>query len=214
MAVDPSVLIYLKELLGVSELSLNPGQRSRHDVLNSLRCKVLSCRRCELHETKTHYVFGQGNPYAGLVFVGEAPGQEEDRTGIPFVGRAGALLNRLLREISVDREYGMYICNVLKCRPPGNRDPRPGEIESCSPYLTAQLDALSPKVICALGRFAASYLLDSKAPMRVLRGRVHRSPDGMTVVVTYHPAYLLRNPGAIPKAREDFRLLRETIDSP
>jgi DNA polymerase len=213
MSRESSALLYLSEVLGLSEIDLRHGLVSKHDVLKALKHRVLSCEMCGLHQSKNRYVFGQGTPYAGLAFVGEAPGFEEDRTGIPFVGRAGALLNRLLAEIDIDREHGMYICNVLKCRPPENRDPKPEEIQACSPYLTAQLKILAPNVVCALGRFAASYLLESKAPMRALRGRVHRSPEGLTVVVTYHPAYLLRNPGALKDAREDFHLLRRTLET-
>ncbi len=211
MSKAPCTLLYLTELLGLSRVALRRGLISKHDALRALERRVLACRRCELRRTKTRFVFGQGNPYADLVFVGEAPGQEEDRTGVPFVGRAGALLNALLSEIGIDREHGMYICNVLKCRPPGNRDPRPEEIEACSPFLKAQLAILRPRVVCALGRFAASYLLDSKACMRALRGRVHRSVDGYDVVVTYHPAYLLRNPRSLEDTRSDFQLLKRTL---
>jgi DNA polymerase len=207
-----TTLLYLSEMLGLREIVLGEGKLPQGESLDRLRSDVLSCTRCELHRSKKHYVFGDGNPMSGLVFVGEAPGKEEDRTGIPFVGRAGALLNRLLEEIGIARDRDMYICNVLKCRPPGNRDPRPEEIEACSPYLKAQLEILSPEAICALGRFSANYLLDSSAPMHALRGRVHESPTGWKVVVTYHPAYLLRNPEAEPKVRDDLALLKRTLE--
>lgn len=161
--------------------------------LGTLRAVAEQCVRCPLHETRRQVVFGEGDPDARLVCVGEAPGAREDETGRPFVGRAGQLLDRLLLAVGYRREE-VYICNVLKSRPPGNRDPEPEEIEACSPYLVRQLELIDPEVIVAFGAFASRTLLDASGSLGSLRGRTHEV-RGYPLVATYHPAALLRNPG-------------------
>jgi len=165
---------------------------------------IRSCTRCALHETRTHAVCGVGNIRADWLIVGEAPGEEEDRQGEPFVGRAGQLLNEMLRAIGLQREQ-VFIANVLKCRPPDNRDPRPAEIEQCLPYLRRQIEMLQPKVILVVGRIAAQTLLQVDKPLGQLRGRKYEY-QGVPLVVTYHPAYLLRSPSQKAKSWEDLLL--------
>lgn len=165
---------------------------------------VSECTRCPLADTRTNTVFGAGNPRAKLVFVGEAPGREEDLQGKPFVGRAGKLLTDIIEKgMKLTRE-DVYICNVLKCRPPNNRDPRPGEIEQCEPYLIRQLEQIQPKIICALGAHAARTLLKTNVPIGRLRGKWHFY-HGIALRATYHPAYLLRNSADKKKAWEDVK---------
>ncbi|MCL4306104.1 uracil-DNA glycosylase [bacterium] len=171
---------------------------------------INSCTRCSLGNTRTKFVFGDGNPRARIVFVGEAPGQEEDQTGIPFVGRAGQLLNEMLAAAGFDRR-DVYICNTLKCRPPGNRDPLPEEKATCRPYLRTQLSLISPDIIVCLGKHAANELLGTDLPMKELRGRVMQW-QGMKLLVTYHPAYYLRNMTQKLYGDADFRMLRELFD--
>jgi uracil-DNA glycosylase family 4 len=178
--------------------------------LAELRATALGCPRCRLAETRKQVVFGEGNEQAELVVVGEAPGADEDRTGRPFVGRAGRLLDQLLASAGFPRE-SVYICNVLKCRPPGNRNPEPEEIEACSPYLRRQLELIAPRAILTVGMFASQTLLGSSGSINSLRGRVHRYGD-VPVVPTYHPAALLRNPGWIRPVWEDLQLLRSLLD--
>jgi DNA polymerase len=146
-----------------------------------------------LHQGRTHIVFGEGNPTADLVFIGEAPGYYEDQQGIPFVGEAGSLLTRIIEAIGLRRDE-VYITNVVKCRPPQNRDPEPEEIATCQPFLRQQIELIQPNIICALGRFAAQTLLDTSMPISKLRGQFHEY-YGIPLMPTYHPAYLLRNPG-------------------
>jgi len=178
-----------------------------------LRVAVAACQRCELHTTRTQTVFGRGDPRARWLVVGEAPGAEEDRQGEPFVGRAGQLLDTMLRALGLARGE-VYIANVLKCRPPGNRDPRPEEASSCRGYLDRQIELVSPTLILAVGRIAAQNLLGTDAPLGKLRGRVHTlPPHGRPVVVTYHPAYLLRSPGEKRKAWQDLVFAREVFRS-
>lgn len=180
---------------------------------NSLRViqdNAAACTACSLHETRTKSVFGRGNPLAELMVIGEAPGEEEDRTGEPFVGRAGKLLDVLLQAVGFPRD-SVYICNVLKCRPPGNRNPLPNEVELCSGFLRSQIDAIAPKVLLAVGKFAAQTLVQSEESIGRLRGHVHQY-NGVPVVVTYHPAYLLRSPNQTRTAWHDFQLLRSVID--
>jgi DNA polymerase len=165
----------------------------RAAALESLRTDTIGdCRRCGLAPTRTNLVFGVGNPHAELVFVGEAPGAEEDAQGVPFVGAAGQLLTKIIEAMGLRRD-DVYIANILKCRPPGNRNPLPNEIASCEPFLIAQLEIIGPKVICALGTFAAQTLLKTKDPISRLRGRWHTYHD-VPLMPTFHPAYLLRNP--------------------
>lgn len=176
----------------------------RVGVLERLASDVAACRRCPLCDERTNTVFGEGSPGSRLVIVGEAPGAEEDRTGRPFVGRAGELLTRMLGAIGLARE-DVFICNVLKCRPPGNRSPRPDEAAACRPFLQAQLEALDPPLLLALGAHAARLLLNTERGIGALRGRFHTAPDGWRVMPTFHPAYLLRNPAAKREAWEDLQ---------
>ncbi len=178
-----------------------------------LRERVAACRRCALCETRTRTVFGVGNEQADWLIVGEAPGADEDRQGEPFVGRAGQLLNAMLRAIGLAREQ-VFIANVLKCRPPGNRDPAGSETTECMPYLERQIALLAPKLILVVGRIAAHNLLRTEAALASLRQRVHRfGPDRVPLVVTYHPAYLLRSPGEKRKAWEDLKFARGVLAS-
>ena len=179
--------------------------------LDEIAEKVKKCTRCSLYETATHPVPGEGDPQAKLVCVGEAPGAKEDETGRPFVGQAGQLLTKILAAIDLTREQ-VFICNVLKHRPPGNRNPRPEEVEACSPYLIRQLELIKPKVIVAFGTFAAQTLLNTKTPLGQLRGLVHRY-HGIPLIVTYHPAALLRNPAWKRPTWEDVKLARRILDS-
>lgn len=179
--------------------------------LQVIEREVSVCRRCELHQTRTHTVFGCGNARADWLFVGEAPGQHEDLQGEPFVGRAGKLLDMMIAALGMKRET-VFIANVLKCRPPGNRDPLPGEIEQCEPYLHRQLALIQPKVIVALGRISAQALLRTGDALSKLRGTTYRyGPDRIPLVVTYHPAYLLRSPEQKAKAWDDLWLAREIV---
>jgi len=171
--------------------------------------EVRACRLCPLHSTRTQGVLGVGPKRADWLVIGEAPGAEEDRRGEPFVGAAGQLLDAMLRAIGLDRRTNVYIANVLKSRPPNNRDPRPEEVEACLPYLTRQIALLQPKIMLAVGRIAAQNLLATDAPLGRLRGRVHRFGEQQTpLVVTYHPAYLLRTPADKRKAWEDLKFAR------
>lgn len=178
--------------------------------LVTLREVAESCVRCPLHESRSNVVFGEGDPEAEVVVVGEAPGADEDRTGRPFVGRAGKLLDRLLLTAGFAREE-VFICNVLKCRPPGNRDPRDDEIERCSPYLRRQIELIDPSVIVALGSFASRTLLDLRESIRSMRQEEHRF-RGRPLVVTYHPAALLRNPGWTRPTWADLQRVRRKVD--
>jgi len=171
--------------------------------------EVRTCRLCPLHATRTQGVLGVGPKRADWLVIGEAPGAEEDRRGEPFVGAAGQLLDAMLRAIGLDRRTNVYIANVLKSRPPNNRDPRPEEVAACLPYLTRQIALLQPKIMLAVGRIAAQNLLATDAPLGRLRGRVHRFGEQQTpLVVTYHPAYLLRTPADKRKAWEDLKFAR------
>ncbi len=172
----------------------------------ALRSEVLGCTRCSLHATRTQGVVGVGNPRAEWMVIGEAPGAEEDRRGEPFVGRAGQLLDAMLRAIGLSREQNVYIANVLKSRPPGNRDPRPEEVAACLPYLRRQIELIRPRLLIAVGRIAAQNLLGTQESLSRLRGRVHSFGELNTpLVVTYHPAYLLRKPADKRKAWEDLK---------
>ncbi|HTL48509.1 MAG TPA: uracil-DNA glycosylase [Verrucomicrobiae bacterium] len=183
------------------------------DAFFELRAKALQCTLCpELCASRSSVVFGSGNPSADLVFVGEAPGRDEDEQGLPFVGAAGQLLTKIVQAIGRTRE-DVYICNVLKCRPPGNRPPKPEEIQNCRPYLEQQLDILKPKMICALGNFAAQTLLGTQQPMAALRGKIH-DYRGIKTVCTYHPAYLLRNPEDKRKVWDDMKMMMREMSSP
>jgi len=178
---------------------------------DELRARVAACTRCSLSATRTQTVFGVGNPHADWLIVGEAPGAEEDRRGEPFVGRAGQLLNSMLHAIGLAREQ-VYIANVLKCRPPGNRDPSLTEAAECLPYLERQIALLKPKIMLAVGRIAAQNLLRTEKTLGALRQQVHRfGVSQLPLVVTYHPAYLLRTPTEKRKAWEDLKFARDVI---
>ncbi|MEP6763060.1 MAG: uracil-DNA glycosylase [Gemmatimonadaceae bacterium] len=181
------------------------------DSLTGLAAMIASCRACSLGKSATNAVPGEGNPNADFVCVGEAPGQTEDETGRPFVGESGQLLTKILEAIQLPREE-VFICNVLKHRPPGNRNPQPDEVRACTPYLTRQLELLQPKVILALGTFAAQTLLNTQTAMGKLRGQVHRY-QGIPLIVTYHPSALLRNANWKRPAWDDVRLARRILDA-
>jgi DNA polymerase len=181
-----------------------PSEPGPHRTLDELAEVVAGCKACGLCDGRTQTVFGSGNPHADLVFVGEAPGEQEDLQGLPFVGRSGGLLTDIVEKGMKLRWEDVYICNVIKCRPPGNRDPRPDEKSVCEPYLLEQLDLIQPKVICALGGHAATTLLETKESTGRLRGRWH-SYHGVPLRVTYHPAYLLRSPGEKKKTWADIQ---------
>jgi uracil-DNA glycosylase len=189
---------------------------TRRERLVEVFNEAAVCERCPLSKTRTKVVFGSGNADADLMFVGEAPGAEEDRQGLPFVGRAGGLLSQLLEEIGTHRE-DVFICNVLKCRPPGNRDPQPLEIESCEPYLVQQVQLIEPRVVCTLGNFATKLLTRSPTGITKVRGtpQVHRL-GGRTVFVMplFHPAAALRTPSVADTLRADFARLPELIAQP
>lgn len=179
--------------------------------LDNLKAQAESCQACVLAKNRTHVVFGTGNIHAEWMIVGEAPGFHEDQQGKPFVGRAGQLLNAMLASVGRKRE-DVYIANVLKCRPPNNRDPLPDEVEQCTPFLKQQIDAISPKVILALGRHAARFLLNTDASMAKLRGRRYKwGEKQIPVFVSYHPAYLLRNPSEKFKAWMDWLLAKKQL---
>jgi len=186
-------------------------------TLDAVRDVSLGCPRCRLAETRRHVVFGEGAHDADILVVGEAPGEEEDRTGRPFVGKAGKLLDLLLATAGIERER-VYVCNVLKCRPPMNRNPQPDEVEACSPYLLRQVELVKPRVIVAFGAFASQTLLGTDITIGKLRGRDHRyraAPEhaGIPLVPTYHPAALLRNPGWVRAVWDDLQRVRSVLDA-
>jgi DNA polymerase len=181
------------------------------NALRSLREEIGDCTRCVLHtQGRTHVVFGVGNPAAALMFVGEAPGADEDIQGEPFVGRAGQLLTKIIEAIGLARS-DVYIANVIKCRPPGNRNPAPEEVSTCQPFLFRQIDIIRPRVIVALGTFAAHTLLGTDAPISRLRGRVHEFRGGSKLVPTFHPAFLLRSPDRKRDVWEDMKKVRALL---
>ncbi|MEE3234126.1 MAG: uracil-DNA glycosylase family protein [Candidatus Latescibacterota bacterium] len=190
--------------------SLIPSEMSGLSKIDSFRESISGCMSCELGGTRRNFVFGSGSNDADIMFIGEAPGEEEDRTGKPFVGPAGELLNKIIEAMHLTRE-DVYICNILKCRPPNNRDPLNSEIETCEPYLVKQIELIGPRVICALGRFAAQTLLRSNESMGRLRLATH-SYKGIPVVATYHPAALLRNPQWKRPTWEDMKKVRRLCD--
>ena len=202
-----------QQALGTRDVALR-GQHLAGPAaaLGRLLTEIDGCTRCKLARGRTTIVFGSGDPGARLVLIGEGPGEEEDKQGKPFVGRAGQLLTKMLESVGITRDE-VYICNIVKCRPPGNRNPEPDEIAACAPFLAGQLGAIQPGVICALGAFAAQHLLRTKEPISRLRGQLH--PYGRAVVVpTFHPAFLLRNPGPSYKrmAWDDLKLIRREYD--
>lgn len=180
--------------------------------LETVAGEVAACRRCGLHRTRNNSVFGEGSREAALMFVGEAPGAEEDRRGRPFVGAAGQLLDRIIGSMGLERKE-VFIANVIKCRPPGNRNPEPEEIAACLPYLHAQMDLIRPTVICALGKFAAQSLLETREPISRLRGSF-REYRGVRLMPTFHPAYLLRNPDDKKLAWKDIQQIMSALGLP
>ena len=191
--------------------NIAPQPKSAEGEFSSLKETVEQCTMCqELASKRTRVVFGTGNPSAQLVFVGEAPGYDEDKQGLPFVGQAGQLLTKIIESIGLKRE-NVFICNVLKCRPPGNRNPLPIEISNCSPYLFRQLELIRPKIVCALGTFAAQTLLQTQSPISSLRGRFYDF-RGAKLICTFHPAYLLRNPDEKRKVWEDMKTIRAELE--
>jgi len=192
-----------------------PALRKKKEIpasektLAQLGGEAAVCRLCSLAQTRKNVVFGDGNAAARVVFVGEAPGADEDEQGLPFVGRAGQLLTNIIKAMGLARQ-DVYICNILKCRPPGNRNPLPEEIRLCEPFLKQQLQLISPQVICALGSFAAKTLLKTETPITALRGRFHLY-EGIKLMPTYHPAYLLRNPSAKKQVWDDMQLIMKEM---
>lgn len=198
------------------ELATDEPGASPELAWQHLQDRVKQCRACGLCEGRTQTVFGTGDQQASWLFVGEAPGAEEDRLGEPFVGRAGMLLDAMLTAVGLKRGEGVYIANVIKCRPPGNRNPMPEEVARCEPFLEEQLRLVQPRLVVLMGRFAAQSLLGTEASIAALRGRVHRIERGgrsLPAVVTYHPAYLLRNPADKAKAWADLCLARREMRS-
>jgi DNA polymerase len=183
--------------------------KSKKSELEALSFEILKSECCQLCRTRTNLVFGSGNPDAELVFVGEAPGREEDLQGLPFVGRAGQLLTKIIESIGLKRK-DVYICNILKCRPPNNRDPFPTEILACEGYLIRQLEIIKPSIICPLGKFAAQTLLRSQTPISQLRGKFY-DYHGIKLIPTFHPAYLLRNPGDKRLVWEDMKKIKREL---
>ncbi len=204
----------------LAEMGLAPVWRLRKKVIAGtkaelgwipLKAAVSGCTACGLHATRTQTVFGVGDENAEWMLIGEAPGAEEDRLGDPFVGQAGRLLDAMLAAIDLERANNVYIANVLKCRPPGNRNPAPEEVAQCAPHLLRQIELVRPKLILAMGRFAAQTLLGTDASIASLRGRLHRYA-GVPLVVTYHPAYLLRTLPDKAKAWEDLVFARRMME--
>jgi len=187
-----------------------PSDAGNRPALKDYYLQIKDCAKCGLHATRTKFVFGEGNPDAQLVFVGEAPGRDEDEQGRPFVGRAGQLLTKIIEAMGYRRE-DVFICNVLKCRPPNNRPPEPGEVEQCEPHLIEQLRIIKPKAICALGTHAAKTLLKIDIPISAMRGNFY-DYHGVKLMPTYHPAYLLRNPAEKRKVWEDVQKIRDYLN--
>lgn len=189
--------------------AVSAGKETRDDSLDKIASDVRDCRLCPLSGTRTQTVFGVGNPRARLMFVGEAPGADEDRRGEPFVGRAGQLLTRMIGAMGLERE-DVFIANVLKCRPPENRTPLPSEVEKCEPYLIRQIETIRPEVICALGAVASSTLLRTETPISRLRGKFHSYHD-TPLMPTFHPSYLLRNESAKKDVWSDLRMVMKRL---
>jgi DNA polymerase len=183
-----------------------PEECDVSDLMARVREELGDCVRCKLHRYRTQIVFGTGNLNADLMFVGEAPGADEDEQGVPFVGKAGQLLTRIIESIGLTRDQ-VYIANVIKCRPPQNRNPEPDEIEKCQPFLLRQIEVIQPQIICALGKFAAQTLLETQTPISQLRGKFF-DKFGIKVIPTFHPSYLLRNPAAKREVWEDMKAIR------
>ena len=194
---------------GSRTVAVEPSSDGPASSLEAFRQQICQCMRCRLGATRNQFVFGSGREDAGIMFVGEAPGADEDRSGQPFVGAAGQLLTKIIEAMGLARE-DVYICNILKCRPPNNRDPQPDEIEQCEPYLKRQIEWVQPRVICTLGRFAAQTLLRSDQSMGRLRQSEHRY-EGIPLIATYHPAALLRNVALKRPVWEDMQVIRDRL---
>ena len=214
MTYDPELLFrYLDQTRTLYGNSLFVDFQGLQDVKNdrkslkSFCASICECQKCPLGRTRNNFVFGVGSPNADIVFVGEAPGEKEDKMGEPFVGRAGKLLDKILLAIDLSRE-NIYICNILKCRPPNNRDPLPSEVELCEPYLKTQLSLINPKLIVSLGRVSACTILKTKEPLKNLRKQIFQY-EGIDLMVTYHPAALLRNANFKQPTWEDFQMIRD-----
>jgi len=211
-----SYLDYLKGI-GIESLALSENRVSHYSSpsttfslsLQEIQRELGECRRCKLHRTRRNLVFGEGNEKATLMFIGEGPGYDEDVQGRPFVGKAGQLLTKIIQSIHLQREE-VYITNIIKCRPPQNRNPDPDEIKSCHPFLLKQIDAIHPEIVCALGTFAAQTLLKTTAKITALRGKSF-DRAGIKVIPTYHPAYLLRNPERKREVWEDMKQIYEFL---
>ena len=197
--------------MGILALPLSEKLSQVHRVrsLDEVRKEMGNCKRCKLHRTRRTLVFGEGDESAKLMMIGEGPGYDEDVQGKPFVGKAGQLLTKILQSINLRREE-VFIANIIKCRPPQNRNPEPDEIESCSPFLLKQIEAIQPKIICALGAFAAQTLLKTETKITALRGK-HYDLAGIKVFPTYHPAFLLRNPERKRDVWEDMKQIAECL---
>ena len=204
---ESDVTVSLPETPSTAEATTSPaaGVRADTEALDQIRLDLGDCTRCTLHAKRRNIVFGVGNPNADLLFVGEGPGHDEDVQGEPFVGKAGQLLDKIIQAIEMTRDE-VYIANVVKCRPPGNRDPEPDEVASCRPFLERQIRSIRPVVICTLGRVAVQAVLGTGKPLRELRGTVIEYGDAL-LVPTYHPAYLLRNPEYKRACWEDMKLV-------
>ena len=224
MISNNSIRSYLKQqqLLFGKELHVSKENSKKNDAqlfhnssdsknaLEEYRISICLCKECNLGETRKNFVYGIGDPNADLMLVGEAPGKDEDLKGEPFVGRAGKLLDKILLAINKKRGEGVYIANVLKCRPPNNRDPLPSEVNKCEPYLLKQIKIVKPKLIVALGRIAGKTLLKIDKPLKEMRGKIH-SYNGTPLIVTYHPAALLRNSNFKKPAWDDFQWIRDQL---
>jgi len=208
-----SYLEYLRGMgifsLPASEMKLGQPNPSRVMTLEEVRKELGDCKRCKLHRTRRTIVFGEGNEKATLMFIGEGPGYDEDVQGRPFVGKAGQLLTKIIESINLPREE-VYIANIIKCRPPQNRNPEPDEIQSCNPFLMKQIRVIQPRIICALGTFSAQTLLKTETKISALRGKFF-DLEGIKVIPTYHPAFLLRNPERKREVWEDMKKIAELI---
>jgi uracil-DNA glycosylase len=198
-----------KGFVAPPEVSAAVPAEMRAEALKAIREEIGDCTRCALHKGRNKIVFADGSPTARLMFVGEGPGADEDAQGLPFVGRAGQLLNNMIAAMGLKREE-CYIANIVKCRPPGNRTPEPNEANTCSPFLFKQIDVVRPQVLVALGATAATYLLGARQPLAGLRGRVHAF-RGMSLIVTYHPAFLLRDPRQKKEAWADLQIAMKEL---
>ncbi|MBL7072436.1 MAG: uracil-DNA glycosylase [Candidatus Omnitrophica bacterium] len=209
-------VVELEKLSGVEEFCIagrqvkkNTKKHKKKVSLEEYKNNISSCQKCPLGKTRISFVFGAGSPKAPLMFVGEAPGRDEDQQGEPFVGRAGQLLTKIIESIGLKRE-DVFIGNILKCRPPQNRNPLPTEISACTPYLLKQIDIIKPKVICSLGKFSAQTLLNSETPISRLRGKFY-DYHGIKLMPTYHPAYLLRNQSGKKDVWEDMKAIAKEL---